>query len=77
MQAASIPRLDCAGQRINECADSVQHHAARNQVPGPSNTSDARLPLRRLGSVLAGRLDQRSAVLSRNGGTNHITGQMA
>ncbi len=42
----------------NECADpDGQHDAARNQVPSPSDASYNRLAVRRLGGVLARRLD--------------------
>jgi hypothetical protein len=61
-------RLDCVFRVINECADSGQQHAARNQVPSPENTSYARLAVLRLGGHLAGRLDARPAVLPGHGG---------
>src|SRR5437879_13559605 len=55
---------------INECADAEggQHDAARNKIPSPSDTRYARLPLRRLGGVLARRVDPGPAVLPRDGG---------
>src|SRR5258706_15806322 len=57
--------LDVLVRVINECADPNrgQHDTARNQVPSPSDTSYARLAVRRLGGHVAGRMDTRSAVV--------------
>src|SRR5712691_5862734 len=70
LRRASHARLDVPFRLINECADpdNGQRDAARNQIPSPSDTSYARLPLRRLGGVLARRLDPGPAVLPRDGG---------
>jgi hypothetical protein len=61
--------LDVGVRLINECADSNKgrHHAARNKVPSPSDTSYDWLPLRRLEGMLARRLEQKPAALSRYG----------
>src|SRR6266404_980798 len=66
--------LDVAFLLINECADAKngQHHAARNQIPSPPDTRQSRLALRRLGGVLAGRLEQTPAALSRYGGAGRF-----
>lgn len=68
--------LDVPFRLINECADpkSGRHNAARNQVPSPSDSRDAGLALRRLGGVLAGRLEQVAAALSGDGGAGRLQG---
>src|SRR5712691_3551313 len=70
-----VSGLDWALLQSNECADRNhgQRDAARNKVPSPSDTSYARLPLRRLGGVLARRLDPGPAVLPGDGGEDPTT----
>src|SRR5439155_18396348 len=43
-------------------------HASRDQIPAPSHTGGAGLPVRRLARVLVGRLGQTPHVLHRDGG---------
>lgn len=67
-RGTSHPRLDLLPCLINEYADpGGQHNAARNQVHAPSDTRYDRLPLRRLGGVLAWRLEQMPAELLGHG----------
>jgi hypothetical protein len=61
--------LDVPFPLINECADNGgQHDAARNQVHATSDAGYDWLPLRRLGSVLARRVEQIPAALLGFGG---------
>ncbi len=58
---------------INECADyNGPHNASRNQIPSTSDASHDRLALRRLGGVLAWRLDPTPAELLGNGRASHL-----
>jgi hypothetical protein len=60
-------RLDVRVDVINECADRGNgQHALGHKVSASSNTSHARLPVRRLGGVLARRLEQARAVVHRD-----------
>jgi predicted nucleic acid-binding Zn ribbon protein len=63
LRRASQPRLDVPVPLINECAEphNGQHDETRNQVSPPADTSDARLPVRRLESLLARRVDELAA----------------
>ena len=49
-------------------------HANRNQIPSAQNARDYRIALRRLGGLLAGRLDAASSPIHRHGGSSRRTG---
>ena|SRR5216684_7163841 len=67
-------RLDVSFRLINECADpdNGQHDAARNKISSTADPGNARLPVRRLGGVLAGRMEQTPAALSGNGRAGRV-----
>ena len=55
------------GRGMNVWTQPREVHATGNQVPSPPDAGHDRLSLRRVGSVLARRLDQASTVVPRDG----------